>query len=786
MTVTPVKAGGIGQPVLRKEDLRLLTGQGRYTDDMNLPGQAYSVVVRSPHAHARIRAIDSAKARAVPGVLAVLTAADLAADRIASVPCYASIPGLVDVAMNNTDGSPKKTSPIPLLASDKARFVGDAVAAVIGDTLAAAQEGADAVAVDYEPLPSVTDTVATLNNGAPIVWEQHAPANLCVDAQMGDEAATEAAFKMAEHVVSVTTQINRVTGVPMEPRAAVCGYDAATRRFTVYCGGDNSVRQKRDLAKVMNIEPDRVRFIARDVGGNFGTRAWMYPEYGIAAWAAQKLGRPVKWTQLRSEAFLADYQARDLHADAALALDKQGNFLALKASLISNAGAYTVIFVSLNKSAELLTSVYRFPTAAVRGRAVVSNTPPTGPYRSAGRPEAMFIVERLIDMAARKFGFDPVELRRRNLIGESAMPYKTPLGLTYDSGAFEQAMNKALALGDWNGFPARKAEAKKRGKLRGIGLANYIEITSGFPLERTEMSVVPEGRIDVVIGTTSSGQGHETSFAQCVSDWLGVPFDSIRLITGDTDTVKEGGGSNSARSMRMAGIVLGQGSKMIVEKATQIAAHVLEAAPADVEFAKGVFTIKGTDRRIGLFEVAKAAETRNDLPKELQGKLGAEYQEMMKVPGYPYGCQVCEVEIDPDTGELELVRLAAVDDVGRAINPLILHGQTHGSIAQGVGQAMMEHAYYDPETGQMLAGSFMDYAMPRADTLPSFETEIMEVPTPTNALGVRGGGEGGTTPALAVIVNAVVDALADYGVTHFEMPTTPERIWRAIHVKETE
>ena len=782
MTVTAVKTGGIGQPVLRKEDLRLLTGQGRYTDDVNLPGQAYSVVVRSPHAHARIRGIDTAKARKVPGVLAVLTGADMQADHIAPIPCYATIPGLVDVPLNNTDGSPKKESPLPLLATDKVRLVGDAVAAVIGDTLAAAQEGAEAVEVDYQPLPAVTETTATLKPGAPIVWEDVAPTNLCVDAHMGDAAATDAAFKRAEHVASLRTQVNRVTGAPLEPRSVVCQYDGRDGRFTVYCGGDNSVRQKRDLAKVMNIEPDRVRFIARDVGGNFGTRNWFYPEYGIAAWAAKKLGRPVKWTQTRSEAFLADYQGRDLYAEAELALDKAGNFLGLRADLISNVGAYTVIYVPLMKTSELLTSVYHLPAAFVRGRAVVSNTSPTAPYRSAGRPEAMFIMERLIDMAAKKFGFDRIELRRRNIVRDNAMPYRTPLGLTYDSGTFGRAMENVVKRADWDGFPARKAEARKRGKLRGIGISNFIEITSGFPLERTEISLQPDDqRVDVVIGTTASGQGHETSFAQCVSEWLGVPFESIRLITGDTDTVKEGGGSHSARSMRMAGIVMGTATKMIIEKATQIAAHVLEASPADVEFAKGVFTIKGTDRRVGIFEVAKAATTRNDLPRELQGTLGAEYQEMMKFPGFPYGCQVGEVEIDPDTGELTVVSVTMVDDVGRAVNPMILHGQAHGGIAQGFGQAMMEHAYYDPETGQMLAGSFMDYAIPRADTLPSFDTEIMEVPTPTNPLGVRAGGESGTTPALAVVANAVVDALADYDVTHFELPATPERIWRAMH-----
>jgi carbon-monoxide dehydrogenase large subunit len=411
----------------------------------------------------------------------------------------------------------------------------------------------------------------------------------------------------------------------------------------------------------------------------------------------------------------------------------------------------------------------------------VSNTSPTAPYRSAGRPEAMYIMERLVELAGKKSGLDAVEIRRRNVIPEAAMPYKQALGLTYDSGHFGEATEIALNLGDWAGYAKRKDDSKRRGKLRGIGLANYIEVTSGFPVERTEITVKPEGQVDVVIGTTASGQGHETSFAQCVSEWLGVPFESIRLITGDTSIVKEGGGSHSARSMRLGGIVMGKASDAIVEKGKQIAAHVMEAAPADIEWAGGRYRIKGTDRSVGMFDVAKAAAERKDLPPELQGKLGADHQEVMPIPGYPYGAQCVEVEIDPDTGALEIVKYAAVDDVGRAVNPLILHGQTHGGIAQGVGQALWEHAYYDRETGQMLAGSFMDYAMPRADNFPSFDTAIMEVPTPTNKLGVRGGGEGGTTPALAVITNAIVDALKDYGVTHFEMPATAERIWRAIH-----
>ena len=426
-----------------------------------------------------------------------------------------------------------------------------------------------------------------------------------------------------------------------------------------------------------------------------------------------------------------------------------------------------------------MTSVYRIPAAHVRARAVLSNTPPTTPYRSAGRPEVIFVLERLIDLAALHHGFDRVELRRRNLIPESAMPFANPLGLAYDSGAYEKAMSAALALGDWNGFPARRDAARRRGRLRGIGVANYVEVTSGFPTERVEITVRPEGRIDAVIGTLSSGQGHETSFAQLLVEWLGVPFDSVRLVTGDTDIVSEGGGSHSGRSMRLASIVMGAASQAVVAKGKNIAAHVLEAAQADIEFNAGTFTVKGTDRSIGIFDAAAAAVGRG-VPEALRGPLAAAHTETVRVGGFPYGCQVCEVEVDPETGGVEVVRLAAVDDVGRAINPLILHGQTHGGVAQGLGQALLEECCYDAGSGQLLSASFMDYAMPRADCFPKFETSLSEVPSTTHPLGIRAGGEGGTTPALAAVINAVVDALAELGVTHIEMPATPERVWRAI------
>ena len=773
-------SGGIGQPVRRKEDSRLLTGNGCYTDDVNLPGQAYAVMVRSPHAHARIRSIQTKAALAMPGVIAVFTGQDVLADGLAPIPHNPAMRGMVDIYLENRDGSEKRVTPHLLLPADRARFVGEAVAVVVAESVAAAKDAAERVRVDYEPLPTVTATRAAAEPTASILWDG-APNNICVDADVGDSAATDAAFARAAHAVRLETWIQRVTGVPLEPRAAVCAWDKESGECTFYCGADGPVRRRRDLAAIFKMPEDKFRVIARDVGGNYGTRNWFYPEYGLVAWTARRLGRPVKWTADRQEAFLTDFQGRDLYVEAALALDAEGNFLALRSSNLSNIGAHTVSWVPLTKGVELMTSVYRFPAAAARGRAVMSNTSPTCPYRSAGRPEVMFVLERLIDIAARRCGFDQVELRRRNLVPASTMPYPNKLGLTYDSGEFERAMDAALALGDWNGFPARRAEAKRRGKLRGIGLAQYIEVTSGFPVERAEICVLPdEKRVDVVIGTLSSGQGHETSFAQCVSDWLGVPFEDVRLIAGDTARAREGGGSHSARSMRMAGIVMGNASNAIIARGTRIAAHALEAAEVDIEFVGGRFRVKGTDRLLGIFEVAAAAESRADLPASLRGPLAAESQEMMRHPGFPYGAQVCEVEIDPETGAVLVARYAAVDDVGRAINPMILHGQAHGGIAQGVGQALLEHIHYDPETGQLLSGSFMEYAMPRADTFPSFDTEIMEVPTPTNPLGVRGGGEGGTTPALAVVVNAIVDALSELGVEHVELPATPERVWRAI------
>ena len=769
----------IGQALPRKEDLRLLIGGGRFSDDVSLPHQAYAAMVRSPHAHARIRAVDIAAARSMPGVLAVLTGADADADGLKPIPHH-PIPMKppADIELKNRDGSEHGFAPHVLLATDRVRHVGAPVAMVVAETAAAAQDAAERVVVDYAPLASVVAASAAVAPDATQLYDD--VANLCVDADVGDLAAAAAAFERAAHVVKLDTWVQRVTGVPLDARAAVGAYDAADGRYTLYAGSGGVVRQKRELAGILGVPETLVRVVSGDVGGNYGTRNAFYPEFALVVWAAKRLGRPVKWTCSRTEAFASDYQGRDQMITLELALDADDKFLALRGAVLTNVGAHSVMYVPLVKCSELLSSVYRIPVAHIRARAVLSTTAPTSPYRSAGRPEAMFAIERLVDLAAQQLDRDRIALRRKNLIPPSAQPYANPLGMTYDSGDYRRAMERALALADWKGFAGRRRDAKRRGRLRGIGLANYIEATSGAPREYARVMVKAEGCIEVAVGTLSSGQGHETSFAQCVGEWLGTPLECIRLIQGDTDQVPVGGGSHSGRSMRMAGVVMGKASEIVLDKARRIAAHLLEADSADIAFAEGIFTVKGTDRAVHLFETARACEKGAALPDDLRGPLQAECDEMIRISAFPFGCHVCEVEIDPDTGFVEIVRYAAVDDVGRAVNPLILHGQTHGAIVQGVGQALWEHLHYDPATGQLLSGSLMDYAMPRADMLPSFAAELSETPAPGNPLGVRAGGEGGTTPALGVVANAVVDALSAYGVTHLELPITAERVWRAI------
>jgi carbon-monoxide dehydrogenase large subunit len=766
--------------VRRREDFRLLTGNGCYSDDFSFPGQAYAVMVRSPHAHARIRSIDTRAAEAAPGVLAVLTGRDMRADGLQAIPHSVGTRHPADITLENKDGSPPFIPPHFPMTTEEARHCGEIVAMVVARSVTAAKDGAEQVSVDYEPLPAVTHSVTAVQPGAPSA-RADASSNISIDAELGDPAATNAAFARAAHIVKFETWVQRIAGVPMEPRAATGAYDPETGRYTLYAGIGGAVRPKQELAKILGIAEEKVRVVMREVGGNFGTRGSFNPEFALVTWAARKVGRPVKWTCERSEAFLCDYQGRDLAVEAELALDRDGKFLAMRGSNIANVGAYPISYGPLAKGVEIMSSIYHVPAVHFRARAAITNTLPTRPYRSSGRPEVIFVMERLIDLAARQCGFDRLELRRRNLVPESAMPYCNPFGMVYDSGAYHQVMDRVVALGDWDGFPARRAEARARGKFRGIGVSNYVDTATGTPRERAEVTVLPDGIVEVVVGTVSNGQGHETSFAQLIGEWLGVPIDSVRLVTGDTDRVSVGGGSHSGRALRLASIVMLNASRDIIAKGTQIASHVLEAAAADLEFAEGRFRVKGTDRALGIFEVAAQALQRNDLPDELRGPLAAESDETINLASFPYGCHVCEVEVDPETGVVEIARYTAVDDVGRAVNPLIVHGQIHGGITHGLGQAIGENCVYDRDTGQLLSGSLLDYALPRADRLPFFNTELSEVPTPTHPLGIRPAGEGGTTPALGVVINAVVDALAEFGVTHIEMPATPERVWRAIH-----
>jgi len=767
----------IGDAVHRKEDARLLVGRGCYSDDINLPDQAYAAVLRSPHAHALIRAIDVEAARAMPGVLAVLTGCDARVDGLKPIP-HPCAPGTApDIVLKNRNGSAVPAAPHHVLPADRVRHVGTAVAFVIAESVAAAKDAAERIVVDYEPLAAVIDATSAIESNAPRLYDDLP--NIMIDAEAGDAAATADAFARAAYVTKLYTRINRVTGVPMEPRAAVGNFDSASGRYTLYAGSGGIVRQKRELAAILGVPEQAVRVIAREIGGNFGTRNSFFPEFALVAWGSRRIGRPVKWTCERQEAFLSDYMGRDLTVSAELALDADGRFLALRSSNLSNVGGHSGSYVPLVKGVGLATSGYRIPAAHITARAVLSTTMCTTPYRSAGRPEVIYVIERLIDKAAQEHGFDRVALRRRNLIPPSALPYTNPQGITYDNGTYRVVMDRAMELADWKGFKRRRAEARKRKRLRGIGLCSYLETTGGYPRERADITVHPQGRVDVVVGTLSSGQSHETTFAQCVTEWLGVPFDDVHIFESDTDIVKEGGGSHSARSMRLAGIVMGKASDAVIEKGRKIAAHMLETAEDDIAFAAGRFTVQGTDRSVGIFDVARAAADDSAVPEDLRGPLAASCDETIRQLGFPYGAHVCEVEIDPQTGALVVVRYTAVDDVGRAINPMVVDGQTHGGAAQGIGQALWEACTYDAE-GQLLSGSFMDYAMPRADMLPSFTTDISQVLTPKNKLGVRGGGEGGTTGALGAVVNAVVDALAEFGVTHVEMPVTPERVWRAI------
>jgi carbon-monoxide dehydrogenase large subunit len=768
----------IGKPMPRKEDARLITGKGRFTDDFNLDGQAFAVMVRSPYPHARIVAIDAAAAKAMPGMLGVFTGADCAADKLGPIPHDPVPKTKFDMKLTGPNGGAVFIGPNALLPADKARHVGEAVAMVVAETKAQALDAAEAVEVTYEELPFVLHSEDAMRSGAPVLWDE-VPNNVTVETVFGNVEATDQAFARAAHVVTKNFHIGRVTGVPLEPRAALGHYDAATGRFTLYAGSGGAVRQKSELIQVLGIAPENLRVLSHDVGGNFGTRNRTFVEFGLVLWAAKKIGRPVKFTATRSEAFLSDYQGRDLVTKVELALDDKHRFIAMRATNISNVGARCVSLSPLSKGSGLIPGSYAIPATTLRAMAVFTNTMPTNAYRSSGRPEVTFAIERLVDTAAAQLGVDRIALRRKNLVPPKAMPYRNSVGMLYDSGRYQENMDWAMEIADWKGFAARRREAKRRGKLLGRGLANYVESSIGAPREQARIKVQPEGRVDVVIGTQPSGQGHETSFAQVISDLLHVPAESVRLILGDTDVVKVGGGSHSGRSMRHAATVFSKAAVDLIARGKEIAAIVMGAATDSVSFSDGRFVSRDTNLTFDFLELAAEA-ARHKLPDALKDGIAVVTDNEMHEPVFPNGTAICEVEVDPDTGEIAITRYASIDDVGRCINPLIVHGQTHGAIAQGVGQAMWEQIFLDPDSGQPLTGSLMDYGMPRADILPPFKTEIAEVLSPTNPLGIKAGGEGGTTAAPAVMVSAILDALGELGVRDITMPATPFAIWTAI------
>ena len=773
----------IGKPLPRKEDERLVTGKGRFTDDFSLPGQAHAVMVRSPYPHARIVAIDAEAAKQMPGVLGVFTGADIAADKIGPIPHDPVPKTKFDMKLTGPGGGAVFPGPHVLLPADKVRHVGEAVAMVVAETKAQAMDAAEAVEVNYEELPFVLHTEDALEPGAPALWDQ-VPNNMTVETFFGDAEATDKAFARAAHVVSKKFHIGRVTGVPMEPRAALGDYDAASGKYTLYAGSGGAVRQKNELLQVFSVTTDKMRVLSHDVGGNFGTRNRTFVEFGLVLWAAKKIGRPVKYLATRSEAFLSDYQGRDLVTEVELALDADHRFIGMRATNISNVGARCVSLSPLSKGSGLIPGSYAIPATTLRAMAVFTNTMPTNAYRSSGRPEVTFAIERLVDIAAKELGVDRIKLRRKNLIKPDAMPYRNGVGMLYDSGRYEENMDWAMEIADWKGFAKRKRDAKKRGKLLGLGLANYVESSIGAPREQARITVRPQdesgpARVDVVIGTQPAGQGHETSFSQVVSDLIHVPDKTVRIILGDTDVVKVGGGSHSGRSMRHAATVFSKAAVDLIARGKAVAAVVMGVAPESVAFDDGRFVSRDTNLTFDFLELAAEA-AKHQLPEALKDGLAVVTDNEMHEPVFPNGTATCEVEVDPDTGEIKITRYASIDDVGRCINPLIVHGQTHGAIAQGVGQAMWEQMYLDPDSGQPLTGSFMDYGMPRADTLPSFTTEIAEVLSPTNPLGIKAGGEGGTTGAPAVMVSAILDALSELGVRDITMPMTPYTVWTAI------
>ena len=761
----------IGDSPRRREDARLITGAGSYLDDLRFEGLAHAVVLRSPHAHAWIHGMRLDAARRAPGVLAVLTAVEAERDGLGPLRPYAEA--------NVQTGEPFAFAPQPLLAATKVRFAGEPVALIVAETQAQALDAAELVEVDYEPLTAVTTGAAALAAGAPVIADE-VPGNVCLDWRTGDSAGVAAAFAGAAHIVRLELDNHRITINPMEPRGCVGRFDAASGRYTLHVSSQNIHINRNHVARALGVEPARVRFVAPDVGGGFGAKNFAYAEHALILWAARRVDRPVKWIASRSEVFLSDHAARDVAAEAALALDRDGRFLALEVASVANLGAYMVGAgggVQTYQYVHLQGTVYRLPAIALHIVAVLSNTAPIGVTRGPGFAETVNILERLIDAAALRFGFDRSELRRRNMVPADAMPMTNSFGFQVDSGTFPQTFDQALARADLGGFAVRRRESESAGRLRGMGFAYHIKGTGGPPDENVDVRFEADGTISLITGTQHIGQGHETTFPQILAHRLGVPNERIRLRQGDTDLIVAGGGHGSSRATYMGGTAMWRASDQIIAKGTALAADALEAAEADIRFADGSFVVSGTDRAIGLMEVAA-------LGREKGQPLDTYHAWTREHLTFPNGAHVVEVEIDRETGRVTLARYSAVDDYGVLVNPMIATGQAHGAMAQGVGQALLEHAVYDAGSGQMVAGSFMDYALPRADDLPSFDLGFNGTPCTTNPLGVKGCGEAGAIAAFPAIANAILDALAPLGVEGFDGPATPDRIWRALQRAE--
>ncbi len=757
----------------RLEDRRLLTGQGKYTADWNFPKQAYAAFLRSDRAHADIVSIDTAAALAAPGVLAVLTGKDVMEAGFKSIP--------VNLGVKDRFGEPLRKPPRPVLAQGKVRHVGECVACVVAESPHAAQDATELIAVEYRDLSAVTVAKKALEPGAPQLYTE-LPGNLSFDWATGDEAATEAAFRSAARVVRLTVDNQRMVGNPMEPRACLGTFDAATQKYALYACTQGTAGMRGQLVYTMGIPDEKIDVIAEDVGGGFGVRFNMYPEYSAVLLAARKIGRPAKWTGSRSEGFLSDEQGRDVISTCELALDASGKFLGIRFNFLADLGAYlapTGPFINTQGIVACLTGVYDLPAAYARVQLAVTNKAPGAAYRGAGRPVMSYAIERLVDEAALELNVDPAELRRRNLVPKHKFPYKTAHGMSYDCGDFEGVLADALKASDWAGFPARRAESAKRGKLRGRGVASYIEASGGgfAPSDQVELRFDAEGGITMYAVSHSHGQGHETSYAQIVSAVVGVPMEKFRLRNGDPAVRLVGNATGGSRSLLGVGSVMQLAAKQVVEKGLALASKELEAAAADIEFRDGVYRIKGTDRAVSLLSLAKKyAGTPHPLDVKTEGKFGVTF---------PNGCHVAEVEIEPETGITEIVRFTAVDDAGNIVNHMIVEGQMQGGVTQGAGQVFGEHAIYDPETGQLLSGSFMDYPMPRAGLVNGLSIHEHPVPTATNPLGAKGVGEAGVSGSLPALMNAVLDALRQAGVTHFDMPATPDRIWRAIRAAKS-